>query len=74
MIDVGGAERMVDALSRLLSRADQEIFQTSFDRQRACGRFKNTALFHPLGPIPRPPLFLRQLMAVNLTSEPRPCW
>ena len=56
MIDVGGAERMVDALSRL---SDQGIFETSFDRQGARGRFENTALFHPLGPIPRLPLFLR---------------
>jgi len=59
MVNVGGAERMVDTLSRLLSCADQEVFETSFDPPGARRRFGNTAPFHPLGSIPRLPLFLR---------------
>jgi glycosyltransferase involved in cell wall biosynthesis len=55
----GGAERMVDGLSRLLSSAGVETFETSFDLPGARRRFENPAPFHPLGPVPRLPLPFR---------------
>jgi glycosyltransferase involved in cell wall biosynthesis len=56
---IGGAERMVDGLSRLLSSAGVETFETSFDPPGARRRFENPAPFHPLGPVPRLPLPFR---------------
>jgi glycosyltransferase involved in cell wall biosynthesis len=55
----GGAERMVDGLSRLLSSAGVAAFETSFDPPGARRRFENRAPFHPLGPVPRLPLPFR---------------
>jgi glycosyltransferase involved in cell wall biosynthesis len=55
----GGAERMVDGLSRLLSSADVEAFEASFDSPGARRRFENSTPFHPLGPLPRLPLPFR---------------
>jgi glycosyltransferase involved in cell wall biosynthesis len=45
----GGAERMVDALSRLLASAGLEVFEASFDPPGARRRFENSAPFYPLG-------------------------
>jgi glycosyltransferase involved in cell wall biosynthesis len=56
---IGGAERMVDGLSRLLSSAGVETFDTSFDPPGARRRFDNSTPFHPLGPVPRLPLPFR---------------
>jgi glycosyltransferase involved in cell wall biosynthesis len=56
---VGGAERMVDSLSRLLSSAGVGVCEASFDPPGARRRFGNGAPFHPLGPIPGLPLPLR---------------
>ena len=55
----GGAERMVDGLSRLLSSAGVEAFEASFDPPGARRRFENSTPFHPLGPLPRAPLPFR---------------
>jgi len=55
----GGAERMVDGLSRLLSAAGVEAFEASFDAPGARRRFENSTSFHPLGPLPRVPLPFR---------------
>ncbi len=55
----GGAERMVDGLSRLLSSAGVEAFEASFDSPGVRRRFENSAPFHPLGPLPRLPLPFR---------------
>ena len=57
----GGAERMVDGLSRLISSAGLQAFETSFDSQGARRRFENSAPFHPLGPLPRLPLPFRAI-------------
>jgi glycosyltransferase involved in cell wall biosynthesis len=61
MTETGGAERMVDSLSRLLASADLEVHEASFDPPGARRRFENSAAFHPLGPVPRLPLPLRAL-------------
>ena len=55
----GGAERMVDGLSRLLSSAGVEAFEASFDSPGVRRRFENSTPFHPLGPLPRLPLPFR---------------
>ena len=55
----GGAERMVDGLSRLLSSAGVETFETSFDPPGVRRRFDNPTPFYPLGPVPRLPLPFR---------------
>jgi glycosyltransferase involved in cell wall biosynthesis len=55
----GGAERMVDGLSRLLSSAGVEAFEASFDSPGVRRRFENSIPFHQLGPLPRPPLPFR---------------
>ena len=55
----GGAERMVDGLSRLLSSADVEAFEASFNSPGVRRRFDNPTPFHPLGPLPRLPLPFR---------------
>jgi glycosyltransferase involved in cell wall biosynthesis len=60
-VGVGGAERVVDGLSRLFLSADQTVFQASFDPPGSSRCFKNPAPFHPLGPIPRLPLLLRPI-------------
>lgn len=60
-IGVGGAERMVDRLSRLLSSDELEVFEASFDPPDANRRYESPASFHPLGPIPRLPLPLRPI-------------
>jgi glycosyltransferase involved in cell wall biosynthesis len=57
----GGAERMVDGLSRLLSSAGVETFETSFDPPGARRRFENPAPFYPLGPLPHLALPFRAL-------------
>jgi glycosyltransferase involved in cell wall biosynthesis len=57
----GGAERMVDGLSRLLSSAGVVTFEASFDSQGAYRRFENTTPFYPLGPLPHLPLPFRAL-------------
>jgi glycosyltransferase involved in cell wall biosynthesis len=57
----GGTERMVDGLSRLLSSAGVETFETSFDPPGARRRFENPAPFYPLGPLPHLPLPFRAL-------------
>jgi glycosyltransferase involved in cell wall biosynthesis len=57
----GGAERMVDGLSRLLCSADIEAFEASFDSPGVHRRFENSTPFHPLGPLPRLPLPFRAL-------------
>ncbi len=59
LTSVGGAERVVDSLSRLLSSAGVETFEASFDAPRAPRRFENASPFHPLGPLPRLPLPIR---------------
>jgi glycosyltransferase involved in cell wall biosynthesis len=56
---VGGAERMVDGLSRLLSSAGVEVFEASFDPKGSMRRFENGTVFHPLGAVPRLPVPLR---------------
>jgi glycosyltransferase involved in cell wall biosynthesis len=55
----GGAERVVNGLSRLLSSAGLEAFEASFDLPGARRRFENSTPFHPLGPLPRLPLPFR---------------
>jgi glycosyltransferase involved in cell wall biosynthesis len=57
----GGAERVVDGLSRLLSSAGVQVFEASFDSPGGRRRFENSAPFHPLGPLPRLPLPFRAL-------------
>ena len=61
MVQTGGAERMVDSLSRLLASAGLEVHEASFDPASARRRFENAAVFHALGPIPSLPLPLRAL-------------
>ena len=61
MVQTGGAERMVDSLSRLLASASLEVHEASFDPAGARRRFENAAAFHPLGPVPSLPLPLRAL-------------
>jgi len=56
---IGGAERIVDGLSRLLSSAGFEAFETSFDPPGARRSFENPTPFQPLGPVPRLPLPFR---------------
>ena len=55
----GGAERMVDGLSRLLSSAGVKAFEASFHSPGVRRRFDNSTPFHPLGPLPRLPLPFR---------------
>jgi glycosyltransferase involved in cell wall biosynthesis len=57
----GGAERVVDGLSRLLSSAGVQVFEASFDSPGVRRRFENSAPFHPLRPLPRLPLPFRAL-------------
>jgi glycosyltransferase involved in cell wall biosynthesis len=59
LTETGGAERMVDGLSRLLSSADVEAFEASFDSPGVRRRFDNSTPFYPLGPVPRLPLPFR---------------
>ena len=59
LTETGGAERMVDGLSRLLSSAGVEAFEASFDSPGARRRFENSAPFYPLGTLPRLPLPFR---------------
>jgi len=56
---VGGAERMVDSLSRLLSSAGVCVCEASFDPPGARRRLENDTPFYPLGHLPRLPLPLR---------------
>jgi len=49
----GGAERVVDGLSRLFSSAGVEAFEASFDSPGMHRRFENSTPFYPLGPLPR---------------------
>jgi glycosyltransferase involved in cell wall biosynthesis len=55
----GGAERMVDGLSRLLFSAGVETFEASFDPPGRYRRYENSSPFYPLGPLPRLPLPFR---------------
>jgi hypothetical protein len=59
LTETGGAERMVDGLSRLLSSADVEAFEASFDPPGARRRLTIPHPSIPLGPVPRLPLAFR---------------
>lgn len=60
MIGVGGTERMVDGLSKLLV-GNYEVIQGSFDPPASKRHFSSDTPFFPLGPLPRLPLPLRPL-------------
>lgn len=61
MVSVGGTERMVHALSGLLSKAGFEVAQASFDAPGVRRHFESDTPLYGLGPIPRLPLALRPL-------------
>lgn len=71
MVSVGGAERVVDGLSRLFSSADQTVFEASFDPPGSNRCFENAAPFYPLGPIPRLPLLFRPIEYIIAASRLR---
>jgi len=59
MANVGGTERMVHSLSKLLEDSKTQIFLASFDAPGTDFHFESHLTIHTLGPIPRLPLFLR---------------
>lgn len=60
MAGVGGTERVVDSLSKLLGTGpERSVFQATFDAPTVSRHFDSETPFHPLGPIPRLPLPLR---------------
>ena len=61
MATVGGTERMVDALSRLLRSGNLEPIQATFDSPDSPRFFEGPTPIYKLGPIPRLPLPLRPL-------------
>lgn len=59
MTGVGGTERVVHSLSKLLTQAGAEVHQASFDPPGVQRHFEGTTPLHALGPLPRVPLPLR---------------
>ncbi|MDO8774505.1 MAG: glycosyltransferase [Burkholderiaceae bacterium] len=59
MAGVGGTERVVDSLSKLLGTPERHVFQATFDAPTVSRHFDSATPIYPLGPIPRLPVPLR---------------
>lgn len=64
MVGIGGTERMVHSLCKLLAGPGREVHQATFDAPASWRHFESGVPMHTLGPIPRLPLPLRSLAYV----------
>lgn len=64
MASVGGTERVVDSLSKLLYAPERRVFQATLDAPTMQRHFDSETPLYQLGPIPRLPLPLRPIAYV----------